>query len=355
MRTSAISESVDGQASQPAGGRPEDLQPGKGILIVPPEDFDGPLLPEELRMKESVFAGGVDYRRLVKLYAQGLGRAPKDKTYKAWEERPLSDFAREAHASEMEFSHRLLVLCDVSRESGMKSGDVYELLKREHRYEFTERSLRRQIAHARMALVLAPLGKIELLPSQNVVGVISALLPRHLWVAFLSWKPLKDGGRETVKRLIIKYASLHGGGLRGRPVSASSDQQGVVSQPPADGNNDQSAPAQQILTPTPANKLPKKFFVKQVEPELSMRVPTYHRKDTKALAKSFTEALEHEVSSVPRPARHSALDELGNEIARIDPELDRLVTQAARRLLLGRCVDTATAQAGAGRSRNGKK
>lgn len=333
------------------------------ITMVPPEEFDDTLNERELKMRfgEPVIFGGTNFTELSTRYQQSLCIVPKDEAFHEWNVQPLQEFSSNAESAEMHYSHRVLVLCDSLKMRGIIGKDAHEILKENHGYGWCERTLRRQCAHARLALILAAAGKIDLLPSQNVCAAISSVLPRHAWVLFLSAHPVKESSPEAVKKKIVDFAGRRGITLRGRPVRrlesaactplllAEAHETSPIS-PEARQKIEEGAPS---TVPT-LKRLAAKKLSKLLAAELHKSVPAYHLQDSEVFAKVFAQELDLKVSSVPRPARHAKLDALAATLCSLDPVRTQSIQQAALRLLLGQVVDRATDLAGANATKTKK-
>lgn len=340
------------------------------IRMVPPEEFDGPLNPPEIEMRfgNPVIFNGTDYSKMKKYYSQAVHDQPTDEEFACWESVPLSAYAQRADSSAMEYCQRLLVIHDRLRRQNVSSQTAYEVLKEHHGYMQTDRTLRRQLAHARLALILAAAGRIEMLPSQNTSAVITALLPRHAWVPFFSHSGFTECGAGTMQKKAVEFAERKGIALRGQPAGqckTTIKSQMLLNESVAElpekrpGEEPDPAPEEErganVTEPTDISKC-KKLAVKQlakaIKQELHHSVPAYHMKEPAEFAKVFVQELDGLVKSVPRPSRHAKLDALAVALSRHDPVRARAMEKAALRLLLGQVVDRATDRAGA---RSGKK
>ena len=325
------------------------------ISIVAGEEHEGPLKAGDLTMQfgEPVIANGTNYSELATLYLQALGLAPSNQSFLEWNARPLGNFAQRAASSEMSYSHRLLVLYDILRREGFCGKRLHEALVGNCGYGSTERTLRRQVAHARLALILAAAGKIDLLPSQNVSGTISSRLPRPFWRAFLSKHQIKEAEAATVKKAIDDFGANHGIPLKGqqsgplKPLPLHRIPELIPINAPSASNEKLEEAEIERSAHSKSGNLPKKAIAKVLAAELKGRVPAYHLKNPEDFALAFLMAIDKSISSVPCPGRHQDLDELASVLGRLDEKRIKRATQAAMRLVIGKALDDASSQAGA--------
>lgn len=325
------------------------------IPLVPSETDDLILSLDEVRMEfgDPVVNGGVDYGELIRLYRQALYDEACDDKFRKWNERPLSDFHRTANRHEMAYCHKLLTERDKAEKRGANFKEFFRELKEFHNYSETDRTLRRQIAHARLAMVLAAKGMIDRLPSQNVSGVISANLPRQAWVPFLKKHPVKRGQPSKIKSLVEEYCARTGTPVRLQaPRSSALPKLASTVPTPAITEttevHETEAPSEQ---PLPTRQQPKKIQVKKVAKLLALQlsgvVPVCHLESPEVLAKAILERLDKSASSVPRPTRHEKLDQLAAVLTTLDPVRADGLAKAAMRLMLGAALDTAIQKVGA--------
>lgn len=328
------------------------------ILMVPPEEFDPVLQPEELQMRfgEPVIHMGSNYSLMATQYKQAIHGDPRDKVFKKWDAVPLSTYLQNAECHTMAYCHRLLVLTDRLRKQGATAKEAFEFLRDHHGYDKTERTLRRQTAHARLGLVLAASGQIDSLPSQNVAGIISARLARRWWAGFLSISKIKEGLPNKVQRALQDYSYRYNVPLRGEPINSVHRRKTFLPPLPDDRVAQDSILEVPASTEGEANaqkkiqnqkkKQPKNFLAPLLANELQGRVPNYHFQDPPAFSKAFLEELDKGTSSVPRPARHKQLDEIADAMARIDPVRAEMVATAALRAFYWAIIDKTTQTAG---------
>jgi hypothetical protein len=330
-------------------------RPTEIISIVAGEEYDGPLGPQELKMRfgSPVVESGINYSELATLYSQALNYKKSNPRFREWNARPLSDFAHGAAAADMSYSHRLLALHDMLRKEGFHGINLYDQMVQRFGFNSTERTLRRQVAHARLALIFAVAGKIDLLPSQNVAAVVAAHLPKRYWTAFISISEIKQAESNTVKKAIQAFAVRHGILLKGQPIKCSQavlptplQELSCPDAPPAPGDKVETEIAA-IVPPKSSVRLSKTALVKKLAPELVGCVPKYRLRNLEGFAVALINAINAEVCSVPRPGRHPALDKIAAIFEHLDEEKFKRLNQAALRLVIGKAVDEASSQAGA--------
>lgn len=328
------------------------------ILMVPPEEYDPVLQPEELEMRfgEPVIHQGSNFSLMATQYRQAIHGDPRDEAFDQWDAIPLSTYLQNAEHHTMAYCHRLLILTDGLRKQGATAKEAFEILRDHHGYDKTERTLRRQTAHARLGLVLAASGQIELLPSQNVAGIVSPRLHRRWWGQFLSISKIKEGLPNKVQRALQDFSDRYNVPLRGQPINSIYRWKTFLPQLPDDrvaqdstlevsASTEGDAPVQAVCQ-TPKRKKPKNTLTPLLAKELHGRVPNYHFQNPSAFSKAFMEELDKGTSSVPRPARHKQLDEIADAMARIDPVRAEMVATAALRAFYGAIIDKATQTAG---------
>jgi len=338
--------------------RPAEIKPGPvpvsygAVLMIPSEDFEPILSVEETTpaFGEPVLEQGVNWTELLTLYRQAIHGEDRDSNYEAWNRRPLEDFLDTANRHEVGYFHRLLTLRDQLIQQGLTFAEVYRHLKEEHEYKNTDRTLRRQVAHARLGLVLTAKGRIDKLPSQNVSAVIVAKMPRAAWIPFLDRHPIKEASNETVKKTILSFADYHNVPLRMQsPMNPVSHRPRLLTSSGPFASETQSNKEEGAETEVPValepctnrRKVAKKQLAKQLAVELSGRVPAYHLTQPESVAKSIIEEIDAAVAGVPKPGRHEKLDELASVLNQLDPSRYDALHKAAIRIILGNALDSA--------------
>lgn len=322
------------------------------VLMVPSEDMEAVLSMEETTpaFGEPVLEQGVNWSELLTLYRQAIHGESRDSNYEAWNRRTLAEFRDTANCHEVGYFHRLLTLRDQLLQQGLTFQEFYRHLKEEYKYTSTDRTLRRQIAHARLGLLLAAKGRIDKLPSQNVSAVIVAKLPRAVWIPFLDRHPIKEAGNETVKKNIFSFADYHRVPLRMQsPQDPVSHRPHLPTSPgpfapEPQSNKVEGTETEVSAVPEPCanrRKVAKNNLAKQLAVELSGRVPAYHLAQPESLAKSIIEEIDATVTGVPKPGRHEKLDELASVLKQLDPNRCDALHQAAVRIIVGDALDSA--------------
>jgi hypothetical protein len=309
--------------------------PYGAVPMVPSAEDDPPLSAAELEMRfgHPVIHRQVDYSRLARFYRQAVLGGIEDNDFAAWRAMPLGDFHQAADMADMAYCHRLLVFRDQYLLENADTKGFYAWLKDHQGYEQTDRTLRRQISHARMALILAASGKIDLLPSQNSSATIASLLPREAWGDFLSAFPLKEAGKATLQRKIVGFADRQNIPLRMTPLSLPQSSPPPETEPtaielaasPAPETAGETTPATDAQT-APPDQLPEKLA-----PAMAGFAPQYwlaHQSETQ-MAKRMVRLMKTTIKAAPRPARHAQRIEFHRQLATHSPQLTEQITLAA--------------------------
>jgi hypothetical protein len=111
--------------------------------MIPTEEFDGPLSLSEIEMRfgSPVVHQGTNYSRMSKFYGQAVHDEPADAEFLEWQSLPLSEHAKRAASSTMEYCQRLLAICDHLDKQDVPRTDAYKFLKEHHGYTCTGRTL----------------------------------------------------------------------------------------------------------------------------------------------------------------------------------------------------------------------
>lgn len=313
------------------------------IPMVPSLDFEPPLSPIELEMRfgEPVIHDLVDYSRLAHLYRQALFVERADPHFVQWDAIPLRDFAKKAESSAIHYAHRLLTMRDSYFVANGSSRGFHAWLQRKHGYDQADKTLRRQICHARMSLILAARGRIESLPGQNVSGVIAGLLPRCTWADFLTAFPVKHCGKTGLQKKICMFSEETNIPLRltpspNIPIPGLPDDNHPPVLPEPDGMPGQECPTPISASPPDLEKPTKKVpLAEKIAPDMAGFCPHYwlERQTSAHLAKRILKGLRVKIKAVPRPAWKEQRLALHAVIAKHDPLLAEKITQTALLLL----------------------
>lgn len=304
--------------------------------MVPSTDDDPVLSAVELEMRygQPVIHRQTDYSRLAKFYRQAVSGEAEDKDFATWNAKPLQDFHRAADQAAMEYCHRLLVLRDQYLLQHASTKGFYTWLKDLHGYEQTDRTLRRQVCHARMALILAGCGRIDFLPSQNTATIIATLLPREAWAAFLSAFPVKEAGKATLQRKIVGFANRQNIPLRMTPIIPPTQLPSLPEKESTDLDQEETNPTlETVIVPptTPAQAEDPDPLPEKLAPAMAAYTPRYWLENQSAsqMAKRLTRLLKAKIKTAPRPARHAQRMDLHRQIADHSPHLADQISEAA--------------------------
>lgn len=351
---------IQTEAAQPATSLPrESVEMGReheaplkagnlgAVLIVPPEelDLDPPFCLAEIqpRSGEHVIHGGVDYTLEARLLCQALGAAPVSKDFEIWDNTPLREFADAANRADFQYCNRLLALLQRAKNIEKTSfTDFHRWLAETQEYNGTSRTLRRQTNHAALGLILAAIGLVDKVPSQNVSNTICAMLPRSAWVPFIKSCSTVNFGREAAKSRIVAFARSANIPLRGEPAAGRE----VRHRPgnPAAMLPPQPQRAATSMATKPKKTLHRKRLAFRLSHSLAGVIPASRLIHPEAFAQTLVQNLSR-AAKVPRPARHAKLQQLFADISSLDARFAEEIETAALLRFLAVAVDAAHAGA----------
>jgi hypothetical protein len=310
-------------------------------FMLPPHELDSPLSAAEIlpRFGEPVVVNGVNYTALARAYLAAVS-GEYERPQEAQEPcESLAELANTEERSVMLFNAELLRAHDslAHRKAGIPRFEKYVAMETGKTYNRS--TLTRRMVHAKVALIFAAGGAIDILPSQNQANLLGQL-PRHVWLPcwrdILAQNPNGKVGKAALEKAVPLYATRHQLPLRGERLDS---EQGILPLedvvPTAKSQDDTPVGLLKTEDIPVSRQEADQQIIKLLDPILQNYLPRRARdrlkKKNASLGRQYLSAVRTAVRKTPSPTKNDNRSDLFNAMAEHHPVLGKEIL----RLMLG--------------------